>query len=125
MPLDAYQVLDRVYGVITRSETSHMVIPAQATGNVWEEILLRNSNRVGVTIQNLSDSESLNLAIGQAPNGGAADSPSIIIASGGSYYANLWEDFDTPCNPFWVLRKTAAINIAVLSVVIVPKVDGV
>lgn len=125
MPLDAYQVLDRVYGVITRSETYHVQLPAQATGNVWDEILLRNSNRVGLTIQNLSTDNSVNLAIGQAPNGGATDSPSILIPSGGSYYANLWEDFDTPCNPFWVLRQTVMLNLAILEVLIIPQVDRV
>lgn len=125
MPLSAYEVMERVYGVVTRSETSHIQLPAQASGDVWDEILLRNSNRVGITIQNLETDKNLNLAIGQAPNGGATDSPSIVIPAGGSYYANLWEDFDVPCNPFWILRQTTAINMALLQVLIVPTYKGV
>lgn len=121
MALSAYEVLERVYGVITRSETSHIALPAQATGDVWDEILLRNSNRVGITIQNLETDRALNLGIGQAPNGGAANSASIVIPAGGSYYANLWEDFDVPCNPFWILRQTSIINLGVLEVLIVPQ----
>lgn len=120
MPLDAYQVLDRVYGVITRSETKHQTIPIDVDLG-WIRILKRNSNRVGVTIQNLNAEGEMLLSIGRTPQVDGTDVPAVVIASRGSYYANLWDDFDTPTNAFWIRQSADTQSVALLEVLITPQ----
>ena len=117
--LSAYQVMETLYGVRTRSETKSVVV-SQGNTSGYTLIAVRNANRVVINIQNTSTENSAFLQIGgpKPPQPGSYEG--FLIEPGGQYYTNLREEFDVPTNNFWACGFGDDVLLVILEAIIAP-----
>lgn len=114
----ALNIVQQLYGYIVKEVEQFIPVLFAGSG---QQILENNGDRVGMLIVNVGQSDiRVTLASNVLSNLGF-----ILTANGGSFSANVWQDFTLPTRSWSAIGNTANSGVYVLEIIgIVPLPPG-